>query len=83
MTTVAALKALYVALGGSADTVADMVIIPDVVNAIATLVAAGIEGTLPAVTETDKGKVLMVSNDGEWEVADLPAGSTPDSTPTG
>lgn len=34
-TTVTALKALYVALGGSADDVADITLIPDMVNAIA------------------------------------------------
>lgn len=36
--TVDALKAIYVALGGSADTVANMVIIPDVLYAIAGLI---------------------------------------------
>ena len=36
--TVDALKAIYVALGGSADTVADMVIIPDVLFEIAKLI---------------------------------------------
>ena len=72
MTTVAALKALYVALGGSADTVANMVIIPDVVNAIATLVSSGLPGALPSVAKTDEGKVLMVDSDGEWSVENLP-----------
>ena len=38
-TTVDALKKLYVALGGSADTVADVVTIPDMINAIAELKA--------------------------------------------
>ena len=36
--TVDALKAIYVALGGSADTVANMVIIHDVLFAIAELI---------------------------------------------
>lgn len=72
MNTVEALKALYVALGGSEDTVADLVIIPDVIAAIATLVSAGLPGSLPEVDDTDKGKVLTVSDDGEWEAADLP-----------
>ena len=35
-TTVVALRKLYVALGGSADDVANLVIIPDLLNAIAT-----------------------------------------------
>lgn len=39
-TTVDALKNLYVALGGNADDVADIVIIPDMINAIATQVIA-------------------------------------------
>ena len=73
MNTVEALKALYVALGGSADTVANMVIIPDVIAAIATLVSEGIPGTLPEVQVTDEGKVLTVNSSGEWAAADLPA----------
>lgn len=72
MNTVEALKALYVALGGSADTVANMVIIPDVIAAIATLVSEGIPGTLPEVKAADEGKVLTVNSSGEWAAADLP-----------
>lgn len=37
--TLDALRALYVALGGQAADVADLVIIPDLINAIATQVA--------------------------------------------
>lgn len=73
MNTVEALKALYEALGGSADTVANMVIIPDVIAAIATLVSEGIPGTLPEVKDTDEGKVLTVDASGEWVAANLPA----------
>lgn len=69
--TVDALKAIYVALGGSADTVANMVIIPDVLGAIATLISAGLPGALPEVKKADEGKVLTVNNKGEW-VAALP-----------
>ena len=76
MTTVAALKTLYVALGGSADTVADIVLIPDIISAITTLVTAGIPGTLPEVEKTDQGKVLTVNSDGEWAAANLPAGNS-------
>lgn len=43
--TVDALKALYVALGGTASDVADIVIIPDMINAIATQVAANAEAS--------------------------------------
>lgn len=68
MNTVEALKALYVALGGSADTVANMVIIPDVIAAIATLVSEGLPGSLPAVTADDNGDVLTVV-EGEWTAA--------------
>ena len=80
MTTVDALKALYVALGGSAtDTysdiangiaVANYVLIPDVIQAITKKAStAGIE--LPAVTAADDGDVLTVVN-GKWAKADAP-----------
>ena len=63
---VKALKALYVALGGSSDTVANMSRLADVINAIATLVGAS-GGILPAVTATNNGKVLKVA-DGKWGI---------------
>jgi hypothetical protein len=62
--TVKALQNLYVALGGNADDVADIVLIPDMINAIASVVAGK---TLPEVTEDENGKVLKVV-DGEWAV---------------
>lgn len=65
--TVDALRALYVAMGGDADTVASLTLIPDIINAIATLVTSGSTATLPAVTATDNGKVLKVT-DGAWAV---------------
>lgn len=47
--TLDALRNLYVALGGSAETVADIVIIPDLVNAIATQAATlALAAELPA-----------------------------------
>ena len=64
-TTVDALKALYVALGGSADDVADITIIPDMINAIATVAASATQAELPAVKSTDNGKVLTVVS-GKW-----------------
>lgn len=65
--TLDALRNLYVALGGDADDVANLVIIPDLINAIATLVSSGATAELPAVTASDNGKVLKVV-DGEWAV---------------
>ena len=50
--TIIALKALYVALGGTAADVADITIIPDMINAIATqaatVVSAANAAELPA-----------------------------------
>lgn len=69
--TVDALKALYAALGGTADDVADITLIPDMVNAIATLVQSGGTAELPSVTTTDNGKVLTVVS-GKWAAANLP-----------
>lgn len=65
--TVDALKALYVALGGSAADVADMTLIPDVINAIATVAATATAPELPKVTAADNGKVLKVAS-GKWAV---------------
>lgn len=71
-TTVEALKALYIALGGQltdtyagiADGVAvsEYVLIPDVIEAISQVVVK-----VPAVTAEDNGKILKVAN-GEWAV---------------
>lgn len=63
---VEALKALYVALGGDADTVANISTNDGMINAI-----AGIVTPLPAVSATENGKVLTVV-EGEWAAADLP-----------
>lgn len=64
--TIQALTNLYVALGGDAADVAGIVIIPDMINAIAALIETG-GGRLPAVSATDNGSVLKVI-DGEWGV---------------
>ena len=68
-TNVVALQGLYVALGGDIEDVKDINVIPDMINAIATL-SAGIAGaTLPAVTGADDGKILKVV-DGAWAAAE-------------
>lgn len=64
--TVIALKALYIALGGDMDDVAALTLIPDIINLIAALVTAS-GGVLPAVDAEDNGKVLKVA-DGAWSV---------------
>ena len=70
-TTIDALKNLYVALGGTASNVADIVIIPDMINAIAALITSGATAELPAVSATNNGQVLTVV-EGAWAAADLP-----------
>lgn len=70
--TIDALRNLYVALGGTASDVADLVIIPDLINAIATQAATATASELPKVTSTDNGKVLTVVS-GKWAKADLPS----------
>lgn len=65
--TVDALKALYVALGGSAEDVAEINLIPDMINAIATVAATTTAPELPKVTAADNGKVLKVAS-GKWAV---------------
>lgn len=82
-TTVQALQALYVKLGGSltdtyddiADgaTVADYATIPDMVDAVAKKAQSGGGGSsLPSVSSTDNGDVLTVVN-GAWSKAPVPA----------
>lgn len=75
-TTVDALKALYVALGGQADDVADIVIIPDMINAIATVAGtvatAATTAELPKVTSSNNGQVLTVDG-GKWKAKALPS----------
>lgn len=61
---ITALQALYVALGGDADDVADVNTIPDMINAIATVVPAS-TALLPTVTAANDGDILKVV-DGAW-----------------
>lgn len=65
--TVDALKVLYVALGGSAEDVADVNLIPDMIEAIATVAATATAPELPKVTASENGKVLKVI-EGKWAV---------------
>ena len=65
---VIALKGLYVALGGNADTVANITTIDGMINAIATVASTGLPGTLPEVDATKNGKIMKVV-DGEWALA--------------
>lgn len=71
MDNITALKTLYVAIGGSADEVANMTLIPELINAIAVkalaLYTAANRKELPSVTEADNGKVLKVAS-GKWAV---------------
>lgn len=73
--TITALQNLYVALGGTAADVAEITIIPDMINAIATQAAAVVSAAnakeLPAVTASDNDKVLTVVS-GKWQKAALP-----------
>lgn len=66
-TTVDALKKLYVALGGSAASVKNITLIPDMINAITTVAPAAIAAVLPAVTAANNGAVLKVSS-GKWAI---------------
>jgi dTDP-D-glucose 4,6-dehydratase len=70
--TIDALRNLYVALGGTASNVADLTIIPDMINAIAALITSGATAELPKVTSSDNGKVLTVVS-GKWAKANLPS----------
>ena len=70
--TIVALRNLYVALGGTASNVADLTIIPDLINAIAALITSGATAELPAVSGSDNGKALLVSS-GKWQKGAIPA----------
>lgn len=71
-TTVEALKALYVALGGKAADVANITLIPDMINKIAVVAATATAAELPKVTSSNNGQVLTVDS-GKWKAKDLPA----------
>ena len=67
MDNITALKALYVTLGGSADTVANMTVSADVIYAMSQL-SLSVKPELPSVSKTDEGKVLKVDGNGKWAV---------------
>ena len=74
MTTVEALKALYVALGGSANsftatTIADA--IAQVAVVAGTVATAATTQELPKVTSSNNGQVLTVDG-GKWKAKALP-----------
>ena len=73
-TTIEALQNLYVALGGTLSDVSDIVTIPDMVNALATLISSGATAELPAVKTADNVKVLTVVS-GKWQ-ASLPSSNS-------
>lgn len=76
--TITALQNLYVALGGDAADVADVTIIPDMINAIAQIAKSG-GANLPPVSAADNGKALVVKN-GDWGVdSALPAVTVADN----
>lgn len=70
--TVKALKAIYVALGGNANDVANITLIPDMLNKIATVAATATAAELPKVTSSNNGQVLTVDG-GKWKAKDLPS----------
>ena len=65
MGNVEALKALYVAMGGSIEDVENLTLNAEVIQALATVAATVAAGILPEVTDADDGKVLTVV-DGKW-----------------
>lgn len=66
-TTVQALKKLYAAMGGTAADVANLVVTPDLIDALCS-VAGGSGTSLPSVTSSDNGDVLTVVS-GKWAKA--------------
>lgn len=67
MTTVDALKELYVSLGGEKPTVSDVTINAGMVEELASILKPGM--LLPEVTEDDNGKTLKVV-DGAWTASE-------------
>lgn len=72
MDNVNALKAVYVALGGSEADIAGITSNPDMIKALAALINDNGISTLPDPSEANDGDVLTVA-DGEWK-AQAPSG---------
>lgn len=66
------LKAIYVALGGDIDDVANISTIDGMLNAIATVIPTATASELPDASKATAGQVLTVV-DGEWKAANLPS----------
>lgn len=69
MTTIDALKNLYVELGGNLKDVENINVIPKMIDALSEIAGSTIE--LPGVTVEDNGDVLTVV-DGKWAKAEAP-----------
>lgn len=63
MTTIDALKNLYVELGGNLEDVENINVIPKMIDALSEIAGSTIE--LPGVTSEDNGDILTVV-DGKW-----------------
>ena len=70
MTNVEALKEIYVALGGNANSF-NAQTNPEAIHLISTVIAAAIAPELPKVTGSNNGQVLTVDG-GKWKAKDLP-----------
>jgi len=69
MTTINALKKLYVELGGNIKDVENITIIPEMIDALSEIAGSTIE--LPGVTSEDNGDILTVV-EGKWAKAEAP-----------
>ena len=70
MTNVEALKEVYVALGGNANSF-NATTNAEAIHLVSTVIAAAIAPELPKVTSSNNGQVLMVDS-GKWKAKDLP-----------
>lgn len=71
MKNLEALKAVYVALGGSTDSFTAKTN-AEAIAAIATVIPTATAAELPKVTASNNGQVLTVKS-GKWAAADLPS----------